>query len=32
MLDNIKKGLYFTKMDLLFKKGVEDGDILPFDE
>lgn len=32
MFDNIKKGLYLTKMDLLFKKGVEDGDILPFDE
>lgn len=32
MFDNIKKGLYFSKMQLLLKKGVEDGNILPFDE
>lgn len=32
MFDNIKKGLYFSKMQLLLKKGVEDGNIVPFDD
>ena len=32
MFDNIKKGLYFSKMQLLFKKGLEDGSIEPFDD
>ena len=32
MFDNIKKGLYFSKMQLLIKKGLEDGSIVPFDE
>ena len=32
MFDNIKKRLYFNKMQLLFEKGLEDGSIVPFDE
>ena len=32
MFDNIKKRLFFSKMQLLFKKGVENGDIVPFDD
>lgn len=32
MFDNMKKGLYFRKMQLLIKKSVEDGSIVPFDE
>lgn len=31
MFENIKKGLYFSKMQILFKKGLEDGSIVPFD-
>lgn len=31
MFNNIKKVLYFNKMHLLFKKGLEDGSIMPFD-
>lgn len=32
MFENIKKGLYFSKMQLLLKKGLEDGSIVPFDD
>lgn len=32
MFDIIKKRLYFSKMQLLLKKGLEDGSIVPFDE
>lgn len=32
MFDNIKKVLYFSKMRLLLKKGIEDGSIVPFDK
>ncbi len=32
MFENIKKGLYFSKMQLLLKKGVDDGNIVPFDD
>ena len=32
MFDNIKKKLYFLKMDLLFYKGIKEGKIVPFDE
>lgn len=32
MFDNIKKKLYFLKMDLLFYKGIKEGKIMPFDE
>lgn len=32
MFDNIKKVLYFNKIQLLLKKGIEDGTIVPFDE
>ena len=32
MFDNIKKGLYFSRMQLLMKRGLEDGSIVPFDE
>lgn len=32
MLDILKNELYFRKMHLLYKKGIEDGSIVPFDE
>lgn len=32
MFENIKKGLYFSKLQILFKKGFEDGSIVPFDD
>lgn len=32
MFDNLKKTLYFSKTQLLFKKGLEDGSIKPFDD
>lgn len=32
MFDNLKKTLYFSKTQLLFKKGLEDGSIEPFDD
>lgn len=32
MFDEIKKNLCLYKMELLFKKGIEDGSIIPFDE
>lgn len=32
MFENIKKILNFSKMQLLFKKGLEDGSIVPFDD
>ncbi len=32
MFENIKKDLYFSKMQLLFKKGLENGSIVPFDD
>ena len=32
MFDNIKKGLYFSKMALLFNRGIKDGKIVPFDD
>ena len=32
MFDNIKKELYFKKMDLLFRKGLFEGKIVPFDD
>lgn len=31
MFDNIKKNLYFIKTELLFRKGIKDGQIIPFD-
>lgn len=30
MLNKIKKELYLYKMELLFKKGLENGQIIPF--
>lgn len=32
MFDNLRKKLYFSKMLLLLEKGLEDGNIVPFDE
>lgn len=32
MFDNLKKGLYFSKMQLLFNKGIQEGKITIFDE
>ena len=32
MFDNLKKGLYFSKMQLLFNKGLAEGKIVPFDD
>ena len=32
MFDNIKKSLYFSKMQLLLNKGVADKKIIPFDD
>lgn len=32
MFDNLKKGLYFSKMQLLFSKGIQEGKIVPFDD
>lgn len=32
MLNKIKKELYLYKMELLFKKGLENGQIIPFDD
>lgn len=32
MFDNLKKILYFSKLDLLGQKGLKDGSLLPFDE
>ena len=32
MFDNMKKELYFSKKQRLLKKGIEDGNIMPFDE
>lgn len=32
MLDSIKKRFYFSRMYLLFKKGLENGSIVPFDD
>lgn len=32
MFDNVKKGLYFSKMQLLFNKGIQEGKIVPFDD
>lgn len=32
MFENIKKGLYFSKMQLLLKKGLKDGNIVPFED
>ena len=32
MLDILKKQIYFSKMQLLFKKGLDQKRILPFDE
>lgn len=32
MFDNIKKTLYFTELELLFKKALCDGRIVPFDD
>lgn len=32
MLDNLKKKLYFSKLKLLYSKGIADGKIVPFDE
>ena len=31
MFDSLKKGLYFSKMQLLFSKGLSEGKIVPFD-
>lgn len=32
MFDKLQKKLYFNKIELLFKKGLEDGSIVPFDD
>lgn len=32
MIDNLKNKLYFNKAQLLFKNGLEDGSIVPFDD
>lgn len=32
MFDKMKKELYFSRMQLLLKKGIEDGSIVPFGE
>lgn len=32
MFDTLRKRLYFSKLKLLFEKGIEDGSIVPFDE
>lgn len=32
MFDNLKKTLYFSREQVLLKKGLEDGSIVPFDE
>ena len=32
MFDNLKKSLYFSKMQLLFNKGIADKKIIPFDD
>ena len=32
MFDNLKKVLYFSKMQLLFNKGLAEGKIVPFDD
>ena len=32
MLDSLKKKLYFSKLKLLYSKGVAEGKIVPFDE
>ena len=31
MFKNIKRDLYFMRLDLMFKDGLKKGDILPFD-
>ena len=31
MFEGLKKDLYFIKLQFLFKKGLEDGCIVPFD-
>ena len=31
-VDKMKKELYFSRMQLLLKKGIEDGSIVPFGE
>ena len=31
MFDSLKKGLYFSKMQLLFSKGLSEGKLVPFD-
>ena len=32
MFDNLKSGLYFSKMQLLFNKGIQEGKIIPFND
>lgn len=32
MLENIKKVLHIGKIQLIYKKGVDNGDIVPFDD
>ena len=32
MFDNLKKALYYTRMNILFNKGFNNGDIIPFDD
>ena len=32
MFDKLKKELYFSKVQLLFNKGVQEGKIIPFDD
>ena len=32
MLDSLKKKLYFSKLQLLYSKGISEGKIVPFDE
>lgn len=32
LFENIKKNLYFSRMQILFKKGINDGNIVPFDD
>lgn len=32
MFDKLKEKLYFNRIELLFKKGLENGDIVPFDD
>jgi hypothetical protein len=32
MFENVKKNLFFSKMKLLVKKGLENGNIVPFDD